>query len=401
MSGDEDFASLLAEYEAKATPRPRLETGQQVEGKVIRIGKDHVFVDLGGHLEGMLATEELRDAEGQITVAMGDSVQARVVDLEAEGGGVLLRRTVLRGPEARDELAHAFEHGIPVEGKVTGQIKGGLEVDLAGERAFCPASQIDNRFVEDLSVFEGRVMAFRITRFEGSGRRVNLVVSRRVILAEEAAEQAVETRKELTEGAIMEGTVTSTRPFGAFVDLGGLEGLIHISELSHERTEHAENVLSPGQKVRVQVLRIEKTDDPRRPEKIGLSLKSLERDPWEDMTESFRPGTRHKGTITRLMTFGAFCQLAPGLEGLIHISEMANRRIQHPKEVVKVGDEVQVEVVDIDPAQHRIGLSMNAIARAEEEAETAEARAHAPKAPASLGTFGDLLAKATNKPAKK
>lgn len=379
---DEDFASMLAEFEGAKPKTKRPRTGDIVKGKVISIGQTAVFVDVGGKAEGQLDRGQVSDADGKLLVQVGDTIEARVVGDE---GGVLALRVKLggRGPEVRAELQQAAELGIPVEGVVTEVVKGGVSVDVAGVRGFCPASQIDARFVDDLSTYVGQRLSFRVTRYEPR----NLVLSRRALVEEEKAKLASETRKKLEVGAVLRGKVTGFKPFGAFVDLGGIEGMLHISELGHQRVERPEDVLRLGQELDVAVLKIEPGE---KGERISLSLKALASDPWRDATANLVEGQRIKGTITRLQPFGAFVEIAPGVEGLVHISELgANRRINHPKEVVAVGQEVEAVVLSVDHDKRRLGLSMAASKDGTAD-DIAAARPHAPQ---KLGTFGDLLSK--------
>ena len=228
------------------------------------------------------------------------------------------------------ELEQAYRLHLPVEGRVSGVTKGGVEVQIAGIRGFCPASQLDLRFIEEMETFVGEHLSFYITRYEG-GRHSNLVLSRRELLAEEQQALAESTRDRLEVGAVLPGTVTSLKEYGAFVDLGGIEGMVHISELSFGRVQHPQEVLSIGQQVEVAVLRIEKTDNPKHPEKIALSIRALSPDPWQDAAQQFPVDSRVKGTVTRLQPFGAFVELAPGIEGMVHVSELgADRRVGHP-----------------------------------------------------------------------
>lgn len=397
---DEDFASMLAEFES-GKPRAdqrRPRVGDLVQGAVISIGKDAVFVDAGGKAEGVLERAQVSDAEGKLLVQVGDKVEARVV---ADAGGVLTLRVKLggRGPEARAELAQAQELGIPVEGVVQEVIKGGVSVDVAGVRGFCPASQLDARFVEDLSTYVGQRLTFRITRYEPR----NLVLSRRALVEEENEKRAVETRKKLVPGAVLRGKVVGFKPFGAFVDLGGVEGMLHVSELGYARVERPEDVLRLGQEVDVAVLKIEpgerggrgergdKDKDKDKGERIALSLKALASDPWIEAAAHLAEGARVRGTITRLQPFGAFVEIAPAVEGLVHISELgAGRRINHPKEVVAAGQEVEAVVLAIDHERRRISLSMSASKDGTPDDVAAAVRA---QPPAKLGTFGDLLQK--------
>jgi small subunit ribosomal protein S1 len=376
---DEDFAAMFAASEKDKPRAKRPKVGDVVRGKVITIGKEAVFVDVGGKAEGQLDRGQVTNHEGKLLVKIGDELEARVV---ADAGGVLTLRTKLgRGPEARAELAQAQELGIPVDGLVTEVVKGGLSVDVAGVRGFCPASQIDNRYVEDLSVFVGQRLTFRVTRYEGR----NLVLSRRSLLDEEKEKRAVETRKNLVPGAVIRGKVVGFKPFGAFVDLGGVEGMLHISELGFTRVDKPEDVLQLGQELDVAILKVEPGE---KGDRISLSIKALASDPWRDATANLAEGSRVKGTVTRLQPFGAFVEIAPGVEGLVHISELgAGRRINHPKEVVSVGQQVEASVLSVDHEKRRLSLSM----AASKDASPDEIAQAAPKAPKTLGTFGDLL----------
>ena len=390
---DEDFAALLDEYEQHAPMpgrRSSPKVGDMVRGQVISVGREAAFVALGAKAEGVLDLEQIIDADGQVTVKPGDTVEARVTELR--GDTPVLRTAMGRGPDARAELAQAQEHQIPVEGLVTAVNKGGVEVQVAGTRAFCPMSQLDNRYVEDPASFVGQKLTFRITRYETGRGTPNLVLSRRALLEEEAAVRAAETRTKLHEGAVMAGTVITIKPYGAFVDIGGIEGLLPIGELSFARVDQTSDILAVGQRLEVQVLKIEKTGDPKRPEKISLSLKALATDPWDEVDRRFGEGGRVRGTVTRLQPFGAFVELLPGVEGLVHISELgAGRRIQHPREVVRTGEEVEVQVLSVDRERRRISLSMAAVTRTDEAAAEAEAIREMPSSPRSLGTFADLL----------
>lgn len=378
-------AAEAGKPKGKAARRPQ--PGDVVRGVITSIGKDAVFVDLGGKAEGVLDREQVVNADGELRVKVGDTVEARVAG--ERGGALVLRVKMGKGPEARAELVQALELGTPVEGKVTQPVKGGLEIDVAGVRGFCPASQIDARFVEDLTSFVGQRLEFRVTQYE----RGNLVLSRRALLEEENARRAAETRGRLVVGAVIRGKVTGFKPFGAFVDLGGLDGMLHVSELGFTRVEKPEEVLTLGQELDVQILKIEEGEAGKKP-RIALSLKALQDDPWLAATRALTPGGRVKGTVTRLQPFGAFVEIAPGVEGLVHISELgAGRRLNHPKEAVEVGQAVEVEILAIDPEKHRLSLSMGAAARSVEREELAEARAAMPAAPARLGTFADLLKK--------
>lgn len=390
---EEDFAAMLAASEAGAKRTKRPKVGDVVTGKIISLGKDTVFVDVGGKAEGTLDRAQVSDPEGKLLIKIGDTIEARVA---GDAGGVLSLRVKLgRGPEARAELQQAHELGIPVDGLVTEVVKGGLSVDVAGVRGFCPASQIDNRFVEDLAVYVGQRLTFRITRYEPR----NLVLSRRALLEEEQEKRATETRKTLQVGLVVRGKVVGFKPFGAFVDIGGLEGMLHISELGYSRVDKPEDVLSLGQEIEAVILKIEPPQGPKeKSERISLSLKALGNDPWNDVTRGLVEGQKVKGTITRLQPFGAFVEIAPSVEGLVHISELgAGRRINHPKEVVSPGQQVEAVVLGVDPEKRRLSLSLAGEKLAEvegNEAVIADRQAQAARGNAGkLGTFGDLLGK--------
>ncbi len=391
MTDDDDFAAMFAQTEqgrtkaASAVKRPK--PGDMVTGVVTSVGKDAVFVDLGGKSEGVLDRDQVVADDGTVRLKPGDKIEARVAG--ERGGSLVLRVRMARGGEAKAELVQAHELGIPVEGKVTGVIKGGLDVDVAGVRGFCPASQVDARFVADQSIFVGQRLQFRVTQYE----RGNLVLSRRALLEEENARRAAELKGKLEVGVVIRGKVTGFKPFGAFVDLGGIEGMLHVSELGHSRVDKPEDVLQLGQELDVQVKSIEEAADGKRP-RIALSIKSLMDDPWGQAVKSLVAGATVKGTVTRLQPFGAFIEVLPTIEGLVHISELgAGRRVNHPKEVVAVGQQVEVIILSIDPDKRRLSLSMAAAAKQAEANDLAEARASVSPAPAKLGTLADLFNK--------
>ena len=399
MTEHEDFASMLGEYEKQQTATRQPRVGDQVRGKVISIQADNVFVDLGGKTEGIIERSELTDAQGVLSIQVGDSISSVVSGRDETTGTLLLGTQHARRMHGSEALQRAYEEQSPVEGHVTGTTKGGLEVEMAGVRAFCPASQIDLGYVDDLQSFVGQRLAFRITKYE-MGRHANLVVSRRALLEEEQRALAAQTRARLEVGAVMQGKVSSLQDYGAFIDLGGIEGLVHVSELAFGRIEHPKELLSVGQEVEVSVLRIDHTDNPRHPEKISLSIRALEKDPWSEVETDFPVGKRVPGTVVRLQPFGAFIELAPGVDGLAHISELvAERRISHPQEVLSVGDRVLVKVLSIDPEKRRIGLSLKteeAGPAVEEVDATPPVEAYA-KPKQGYGTLGDILKESLNK----
>jgi small subunit ribosomal protein S1 len=344
MSEPEDFAALFAAHEAQRA----LERGQVVKGRVIQITAEHVFVDVGGKGEAWIDRAELADADGRLRVGVGDEVEATVV---STGDEIRLSHRLRQGAQAREALAMAAETGVPVDGKVAAVIKGGYEVTVGGLRAFCPFSQMDLRRVDAEQDFVGRVLAFRITKFSEGGR--NIVLSRRALLEEEAAAAAAETRKRILPEAVLTGTVASLTDFGAFVDLGGVQGLVPMSELSHARVEHASDRLRVGETVTVKVVRVDEARG-----KVTLSLKALEGDPWATVPGQLRERQVVRGRARRATEFGVFVELLPGVDGLLHTSEIPRHRQAAMREAVTAAAEIPVMIVSIDPARRRIALAL-------------------------------------------
>ena len=395
-----DFGAILAEFEAghAATGGGKdPEPGTRVSGKILSIGEEAAFVDIGAKSDAMVALTELTDEEGELTVAVGESLEGMVTARDEASGCLVLRVRPggsglgAGGTElALEEISQAREHGIPVEGMVTEAIKGGVSVDVSGVRAFCPISQLDLRYVEDAATYVGRRLSFRVERFEAAGRggRPNVVLSRRALLEEEEQQRKAEALARLTEGAVIRGTVTSVTSYGAFVDLGGVEGLLHVSEMSHGRIEDPNELLAAGDVVEVKVLSIEERDGDKR---ISLSTKALQKDPWEVVEQRFPVGEVVGGRVTRLEPYGAFVEVAPGLEGLVHVSELAaDRRVAHPRDVVQLGQDVQVRVLDVDPVKRRISLSLASPVEAADTPSAAEVSSGGRQG--AGGGFGSLAA---------
>ena len=345
----------------------------------------------------------------EIRIAVGDTIEATVVDDGSQSGTPVLRRSIGshggRHGHIAAELEQALEHELAIEGIVSAEVKGGFEVQIGSTRAFCPGSQIDSRRGGErvpASEYIGKRLKFRVTKIEQGGR--NVVVSRRALLEAEAESAAERTWEQLRVGAVLSGTVSSVRDFGAFVDLGGVEGMIHVSELSHARVAHPSDVLAVGQTVEVQVIKIADTTDARGRRQIGLSLKTLAADPWTTLAERFPVGANVPGIVRRLEAFGAFVEIAPGVEGLAHISKITiGRRLSHPRQALTVGQEVEATVLGVDPAQRRVSLSLVERANRERDAAERTEREEEKRAlaeinqPRSLGTFADLLAAARKK----
>jgi small subunit ribosomal protein S1 len=326
-----------------------------VKGKIVSIGEDAVFVEFGGRAEGALPLAQIKDADGNLKLKEGDAVEATVTSTE---GQIALALSVRRTDAGLAILIKAKESGTPVEGKVKGTNSGGFEVMLGGVRGFCPFSQMDLGPVGDGQQFVGQVHQFKVLDVSEKGRRV--VLSRKALLRGERAKQADTVRGTLDAGQELEGTVTRLLPFGAFVDLGGVQGLVHVSEISHRRVGDPSEVLSIGQRVKVKVLKLENLGEGKK-ERISLSMKAAESDPWADVTSRMKEGDVVRGPVLRVMDFGAFVEISPGVDGLVHVSQLARRRIAHPKDVVAVGQEVEAKITKIDPAAKRISLSMAAL----------------------------------------
>jgi small subunit ribosomal protein S1 len=325
--------------------------GETVSGRIVKVGKDTIFIDLESKSEGIAEAEEFLDKEGNLTVKEGDWVEMRVSSTRE---GIHLSKGIkVQGAEAFDILRDAKEDQIPVEGRVTAVNKGGFEVDLSGFRAFCPVSQIDIKYCEKLEEHIGGRYQFRIMEIQEKGQ--NIVVSRRALLEEEREKKAKETLAMLKPDMECEGKVTKLAEFGAFVDLGGVEGMVHVSAISHARINHPSEVLTPGQIVKVKVLKIEPDKNGR--QRIALSMKALEPDQWEKGL-SLQEGEIIRGKISRLTDFGAFVEVAPGVDGLVHISEISYERVSHPSALLHEGEMVEALVTGIDPDARRISLSI-------------------------------------------
>lgn len=348
-NGDsESFAELFAREGVSGPRARRLSIGDELEGVVAHISADAVLVDLDGKQQGFFDRTDLLGPDGELVVKLGDTVKGRVVAIDR---GEIKLATALGREASREQLHMALEERVPVEGKVVAINKGGAEVEVAGVRGFCPRSQLDRRFVEDPSALVGQVLRFEVVEI----KERDVVLSRRRLMEREAAEARQALESKLQEGALMRGRVTQVRDFGAFVDLGGIEGLIPLRELSHDRVQRAEDVVAIGDVVEVQVMRLEREGERL---KITLSLKALESDPWQGIDAIAPVGRVVAGQVTRLTDFGAFVRLAPGVEGLLHVSELG-ARVKGPAEVLEVGQQLLVVVRSVDPARRRISLALS------------------------------------------
>ena len=347
---NDEFAKMLAasEHAEPSEAKP----GDKLTGKIILIDGPDAFIDCGLRNELPMSVQELKDADGEMKFKVGDEVTAYV---QKAPDGLKLTLAINLREAGHEALTAAYAAGTPVKGKVGSTNKGGFSVDLDGTRAFCPFSQIDVRRADDPDVFVGKTYQFKILELSEDGR--NIVVSRRALLQADRESQANATRESLTLGDNLEGVITRLVPFGAFVDIGGIEGLVHISQISHQRVGDPSDVLKEGQTVQVKVLEIQNLGLGRS-ERISLSIKALATDPWPETASSMVPGQDVSGRVTRLVDFGVFVELAPGVEGLIHISELANRRVIHPREVLNEDDEINIRILDVDLDRRRISLSL-------------------------------------------
>ncbi|MFA5072920.1 MAG: 30S ribosomal protein S1 [Nitrospirota bacterium] len=381
-SNEENFADMLEKSMTKG--RKRLEPGQMVEASIVQITPEWIFLDLGGKGEGYLDKKEFITPEGTLTVKVGDTVRAYF--LSSKNNEMHFTTKIGAGPAGQKQIEDAWNNGIPVEGTITKEVKGGFEIKIAGSvRAFCPFSQTGIRREENQEEYIGRSLSFKITEYTDR----NIVLSRRIILDEEKERMKKELQSKLKEGMKVKGTVVSIQKFGAFVDIGGLEGLIPASEIAWGRTENINDFLSKGQEVTVIVKSIDWSKN-----RISFSLKDALPDPWDQVAELYKVGSYYPGTVTRLMSFGAFVMLKSGVEGLIHISKLGGgRRLNHPKEVVKEGQPVEIKVEAIDREKKKLSLVLADVSREEEEAAATlkNYQDQAKEAPKSLGTLGELL----------
>jgi small subunit ribosomal protein S1 len=347
--------SFAALFEQQA-PLPRTKTprvGDRMEALVVQVGRDAVFVELDGKRQAYIDAVELRGPDGTIDVKVGEMLAAHVVEVDPKSGQVRLGRSMGK-PGSVAAIEQAMQAQVAVEGKVTGVNKGGLEVDVGGTRAFCPMKQVDKKFVEDPKEFIGKSLRFLVTEVRDGGKSV--VLSRRAILDREASESASKAMRDVVVGAVVRGTVTGVRDFGAFVDLGGVEGMIPASEVSYDRSRAVADSLKPGDVVDVLVREIKEGAPGRQgapTTKITLSLKALATDPWSEL--DLAEGKVVVGTITRVVEFGAFVRLAAGIEGLLHVSELSGNK-DTALRALGAGESVTVVVKSLDRVAKKIGL---------------------------------------------
>ncbi len=377
---NEDEGSFADMFEASlAEVGQPLERGKKIEATILQIGSDWSFLDVGQKGEGVLASAELLNGDGEHQYVVGDKIAAYF--LSRSGGELRFTTKIGGGGTGTEQLETAYQSGIPIDGTIEKEIKGGFEVKLAGNaRAFCPFSQTGLRLAEPADLI-GQSLPFKISQFSERGR--NIVVSHRAILDEEREQLRVGLRETLKEGMVVKGTVTNIRDFGAFVDIGGIEGLLPISEISYARVEDVNDVLNLGQELEVAVKRIDWDNN-----KFSFSLRDTQADPWNKVGSIYQVGQQYPGKVSRLAQFGAFVTLEDGVDGLLHISKLGDgQRIRHPQDVVSVGQQLQIIVEKIDQAEKRISLAL--AGNTDDETETSYN--DQPAATAGLGTLGDLL----------
>src|SRR6267154_2277901 len=347
--GEENFAEMFAE----SLGQDNVKEGEILRGTVISVGKDYAIVDVGYKSEGQVPLEEFRQADGTIGVAPGDVVDVLLESRENDAGMCVLSKEKADRFKVWDEISAACERDELIEGVITARVKGGLSVTIrGGVKAFLPGSQVDLRPVRNLDAFLNQSFKFKVIKF--NKKRGNIVLSRRVLLEKERAALKESTLERLKEGQIVEGIVKNLSEYGAFIDLGGIDGLLHITDMSWGRITHPSEMFQVGDHVRVKVLKFNAET-----ERVSLGLKQISEDPWTHAQEKYPPGTVVRGKVVSLKDYGAFIELEEGIEGLVHISEMSwTRRVKHPSKVVAVGDTVEAVVLDIDPRQNRISLGM-------------------------------------------
>lgn len=333
-----------------------IEEGCIVKGEVVKIDGDHILVDVNFKSEGQIPAHEFHDHEGQLMVAMGDKIDVYVIKKNDNEGSILLSREKAKRMQLFDKLEAILDSNEVITGKIMRRIKGGYHVDLDGVEAFLPGSHVDLRPVPDMDALVGQEFEFRVLKV--NRRRSNVIVSRRVLLEEERDAMRQTLLQNLAEGQKIEGKVKNITDYGVFVDLGGLDGLLHITDMAWKRIRHPKEMVQIGDDLELMVLNFDQEN-----QKVSLGMKQLVADPWTNIADKFPEGTKLTGKVTNLVDYGAFVELEPGVEGLVHISEMSwTRKLRHPSQMVRVGDAVDVIVLGVDQEKKRISLGMKQVA---------------------------------------
>jgi small subunit ribosomal protein S1 len=353
----ESFAESFAElFEASQTNLAKLKPGAIVTGTVVAIRGDVVVINAGLKSEGIVPIEQFRNDAGEIDVAEGDQVKVALDSLENGFGETVLSREKAKRAMVWDELEEALEKNETITGRISGKVKGGFTVDIKDVRAFLPGSLVDVRPVRDPAYLEGKELEFKLIKLDR--KRNNVVVSRRAVVESEHSEEREALMDKLVEGAILKGVVKNLTDYGAFVDLGGIDGLLHITDMAWKRVRHPSEVVNVGDELDVRVLKFD-----RERNRVSLGLKQLGEDPWENIARRYPANSRVFGKVSNVTDYGAFVEIEPGVEGLVHVSEMdwTNKNV-NPSKVVQVGDEVEVMVLDVDEERRRISLGMKQVA---------------------------------------
>jgi small subunit ribosomal protein S1 len=344
----EDFAALLEESFTQGS----LQEGSVVKGKIVGIEKDLAVIDVGAKTEGRVPIREFTGPGRQNELKVGDTVEVYLERVENALGEAVLSRDKARREESWGKLEKAFNNNEKVQGVIFNQVKGGFTVDLDGAVAFLPRSQVDIRPIRDVSPLMNQPQPFQILKMDR--RRGNIVVSRRTVLEETRAEQRQELVQNLEEGQVIDGVVKNITDYGAFVDLGGIDGLLHVTDIAWRRVNHPTEVLNIGQQVKVKIIKIN-----HETHRISLGMKQLQDDPWQGIEAKYPIGARYKGRVTNITDYGAFVELEPGIEGLIHVSEMSwTKKNVHPGKIVATSQEVDVQILEVDPVKRRISLGL-------------------------------------------
>ena len=344
----EDFAKMLEESFAQGSPQE----GAVVKGTVVAIEKDLAVIDVGAKTEGRVALREFAGPGRHAEIKVGDTVEVYLERVENALGEAVLSRDKARREESWGKLEKAFNNNEKVQGVIFNQVKGGFTVDLDGAVAFLPRSQVDIRPIRDVSPLMNQPQPFQILKMDR--RRGNIVVSRRTVLEETRAEQRQELVQNLEEGQVIDGVVKNITDYGAFVDLGGIDGLLHVTDIAWRRVNHPTEVLNIGQQVKVKIIKIN-----HETHRISLGMKQLQDDPWQGIEAKYPVGARFKGRVTNITDYGAFVELEPGIEGLIHVSEMSwTKKNVHPGKIVSTSQEVDVQILEVDPVKRRISLGL-------------------------------------------
>src|SRR5512145_2506088 len=349
----DSFAAMFESAETGTGSSDLGGEGQITSGTVVQVNRDTVVVDIGGKSEGVISLDEFHDANGVSTVAAGDTVDVYIESRENDDGLVTISKEKADKMKVWDEISNACEADELIEGTISQRVKGGLSVTIkGGVKAFLPGSQVDLRPIRNLEKLIGQTFEFKVIKF--NKKRGNIVLSRRVLLEKERDEQKQKTLQNLEEGMILKGTIKNLTEYGAFVDLGGIDGLLHITDMSWGRVNHPSEVFNVGDEVTVKVLKYNPET-----ERVSLGLKQTQEDPWNHAEEAYPLGKRVRGKVMSLTDYGSFVELEPGVEGLIHVSEMSwTKKIKHPSKIMNVGDEVECQVLEVDSRSKRISLGL-------------------------------------------